>query len=1268
MSEKPIKVLLIESDPIDARLVRKYLLELASVPSTLNWVKSLAEGIDALSRDAYSILLLDLNLPDSRGLATVKGIMDCNPKIPVLVLTGYDEKYLAIQTLHEGAEDYIVKNDLTNHHLINSIRNVIERYSIRQELREKNEELENICKNFFNLVGMQADGVVVVDARGIIRYMNPVAMDLLDFQFDPLADTPFTYGVKEDRVLDVEIYRKRKPPCLIEMRQSNFIWEGKPAHLISIHDVTDQRRAEDLLRRNQAMLLEAQNIAHIGSWEHDIATGREIWSNEMFQIFKIECPSGDIAPLDWYRSIHPDDWKKIENGMQNAIKNKVPLNLEFRIIHPDGTTHWGDMIGKILNDEEGRVIKVYGTVQDITERKLVAKSLKQERDRAQHYLDVAGVMLLALDNNGIITLINKKGCEILGYGEEAILGKVWFDDFLPQDLRSKVKINFQKFFTEGIKKFKEQTPIPVLCKGGELKYITFRNSLVRDKGGNIIGILSSGDDITERKRAQESLQQSEEKYRTLVEQLNDIICSSDTEGVVTFISPVVEAITGFAPKQLLNRKMCDFYIEEDRPRFMDNFKRVLAGETFSAEYRILHKSGNLMWIRTSARPLFKGNMLIGTQGIVTDITSQKLAEQALRESEAQLKDAQALGQIGSWEYDYKTRKVKWSDQTYRLLDRDPSLGPFTAEEEAKCYTADLFQKVKDYRRRAVEEGKSYKYDVEMVFPIDKHLFLAAILQPIKDADGRVVKLFGTLQDITERKRVQESLQQSEETYRTLVEQLNVVIYTTDTEGVVTFVSPIVEAITGFAPMKILKRKVFDFCIEEDRPILRDNFNRVLAGERVTEEYRIIHKSGSLIWLQANSRPLYRGNTLIGIQGVETDITSKKLAEQALRESEAHLKHAQTLGEIGSWEFDIKTKKANWSDQLYRLFDRDPSLGPFSAEEEKYVYLRGYLERENEYRHRAFAEGKVFKYDSEMILPSGRHVFLLSMVASLKDAQGKVTMLFGAVQDITERKLAEQDLKFRNVLLSTQQETSIDGILVVNEKGNILSWNQRFVSMWDISADTIATPTDNLIIKSVIGKFVNPERYFEKMKYLYAHQYETSQDEIALKNGRNFEIYSAPMLGADTKYYGRVWYFRDITERKRAETALRESEQKFRNFIEQSAEALFLTDEQGKICLWNSSSEHIFGVKSAIAIGKNLWDVQFEFVSKANKNSQYYNSLKDNIVNVLNTGHGDWVNKLMEREIYLPTGKSTIIETIAFTIQSEKGFLLGSVIRNVMEHK
>ncbi len=130
--------------------------------------------------------------------------------------------------------------------------------------------------------------------------------------------------------------------------------------------------------------------------------------------------------------------------------------------------------------------------------------------------------------------------------------------------------------------------------------------------------------------------------------------------------------------------------------------------------------------------------------------------------------------------------------------------------------------------------------------------------------------------------------------------------------------------------------------------------------------------------------------------------------------------------------------------------------------------------------------------------------------------------------------ADEELIFRNVILSTQQEASIDGILVVDESNAIISYNQRFVEMWGIPPKLVESKDDEPVLQYVATKPVDPEGFLARVKYLYEHKEEKSHEDIALKDGRVFERYSAPMFGVDERYYGRVWYFRDITDRKRVE--------------------------------------------------------------------------------------------------------------------------------------
>jgi PAS domain S-box-containing protein len=136
---------------------------------------------------------------------------------------------------------------------------------------------------------------------------------------------------------------------------------------------------------------------------------------------------------------------------------------------------------------------------------------------------------------------------------------------------------------------------------------------------------------------------------------------------------------------------------------------------------------------------------------------KRQAEQALRESEKRLQEAQALGRIGNWEFDVDSQTIAWSDQVYRLYERDPALGPPTADEEAAYYPPEQAERLREYARRAIEEGQEFAYDLQVKLPGGKLAHFSVTMRPVKDESGRAVKLFGTVQDITERKQAEEAL-------------------------------------------------------------------------------------------------------------------------------------------------------------------------------------------------------------------------------------------------------------------------------------------------------------------------------------------------------------------------------------------------------------------------------------------------------------------------------------------------------------------------------
>jgi diguanylate cyclase (GGDEF)-like protein/PAS domain S-box-containing protein len=200
-----------------------------------------------------------------------------------------------------------------------------------------------------------------------------------------------------------------------------------------------------------------------------------------------------------------------------------------------------------------------------------------------------------------------------------------------------------------------------------------------------------------------------------------------------------------------------------------------------------------------------------------------------------------------------------------------------------------------------------------------------------------------------------------------------------------------------------------------------------------------------------------------------------------------------------------------------------------------VVCAGDRERITELFHKACA-GETSHFEFQASRSSGQ--IYKSCFVPIKNKSGSVEKLMGITEDITERKRAQEEIELKNTILQTEQEVSPDAILVVNENGKIISYNQQFIDLWKLPAYMVSAQLDAPVLLAVADQVENPELFVERVKDLYQHRDEKSREEIRLKDGKIIDRYSAPINAKDGRYYGRVWYFHDITERKKAEDLIR----------------------------------------------------------------------------------------------------------------------------------
>jgi nitrogen-specific signal transduction histidine kinase len=174
------------------------------------------------------------------------------------------------------------------------------------------------------------------------------------------------------------------------------------------------------------------------------------------------------------------------------------------------------------------------------------------------------------------------------------------------------------------------------------------------------------------------------------------------------------------------------------------------------------------------------------------------------------------------------------------------------------------------------------------------------------------------------------------------------------------------------------------------------------------------------------------------------------------------------------------------------------------------------------------------YSLEM---NGEKKWYSARVSMRKNSSGEFDGVTVVARDITKRKQIENEISLANTILETQKETSIDGILVVDDQGKVTSHNKRFAQMWAIPGELLATKDDDKLLSFVLSQLKDPDEFINKVRYLYTHKNEKSRDEIPFKDGRVFDRYSGPLNSSTGQHFGRIWFFRDITDSKRMQERL-----------------------------------------------------------------------------------------------------------------------------------
>jgi PAS domain S-box-containing protein len=396
--------------------------------------------------------------------------------------------------------------------------------------------------------------------------------------------------------------------------------------------------------------------------------------------------------------------------------------------------------------------------------------------------------------------------------------------------------------------------------------------------------------------------------------------------------------------------------------------------------------------------------------------------------------------------------------------------------------------------------------------------------------------------------------------------------------------------TGYGRSELIGKngKLIFPAIEDFEPENSETNNQITGRFYATHETKFKSKNGNILNIILNTAPLDRNDLSKGFSFTALDITVRKQTEVALRESEERFRTLYNDAIVGLYRTTpngeillvnstlIKMLGFQSSEDLTSKNIKDAGFGP-SYDRRQFI---DQIER----------DGEIKEMEAIWICRNGKKIFVRESAKAIRDFNGKILYFDGTVEDITERKRAEKELESSYSILNASLESTADGILIVDGNGSIIKWNQKFAEMWGIPATILDEHDDNTAINHILNNLRYPDDFLATVRDLYANPEKSSFEKLDFKDGRIFERYSQPQK-IDNKVVGRVWSFRDVTERYSIEKSLKLSEEKYRTIFENVQDLFFETSIDGTIIEISPSIEILSKglYRREELIGKSMYD-------------------------------------------------------------------------------
>lgn len=924
-------------------------------------------------------------------------------------------------------------------------------------------------------------------------------------------------------------------------------------------EISERKRAEDVLRESERRFRSVVENSHDGILIVDDAYRLIYANNELYRI--VGYPLEEIIGQDFRKFLDEESKQLVVNRyIQRQRGKKVPPRYEFNIVRKDGKKRRVEVSSTILKNSNGKV-KTVAQVLDITERNQIEEALRQSEEKFRTISSSALDGIIMTDNNGNISYWNDATENVFGYTKEEAYGK-HMKIIIPEKYHEAYKKGFRRFKTTGKgPKIEKTLELTGRRKDGTEFPLELSLASVKIKNKwNALGIVR---DITDRKRMEEALRQSEKRFKELWNNAPVAYHTLDTKGTITSVNQTELKMLGYSYKEMVGKPIFEFILSEQQAEAQKRFKQKISGKHIPrAENRIyLKKDGSKLYVMIDDVLEYDDDgKITGIKTTMVDITNRKQMEEALQENKERYKALFDRSLYCVYVHDFEGKFLDANKAALSLLGytkKDiPSLNFSSLLDKNQLAIA--VNNLEELKRAGYQKNPSKfklrKKDGEFVWVETE----ASVIY----RNGKPYAIQGIARDITEPMKAGEALQESKEKYRTLAENAMDGIYIISPEGF-EYVNPAFEKILGYRSKEVCNKdfNFVDLIHPEDRKLVWERENGRKKGKKLPPKYsfRILTKSGKTKYVEVNTISL--PGERVRVLGILRDITKRMRAEEALRESEERYKTLVQTSPDAVTVTDLEGNITYVSQQTLKLH------GFKSAKEVLGKSAFDFIAPEHHEKaiinlQKTLKDGNIRDVEYTLLKKDGTRFIGELSSALIKDADGNPKMFIATTRDITERKRAEEIIKESKERYRDLVEKAGVAILIDDKEANIKYCNNKFAEMFGYSVEEIK--------KMKIQSVVHPDDAEKVTKF---HKGRIQGKKVpsryecrgVKKDGSviNIEI-NAEALKNNGNIIGTRSYMWDVTERKQTVEAMQASEQKFKTLFDSASDAIFIHDLDGKL--------------------------------------------------------------------------------------------------------